>query len=104
MTKTELRKIYLAKQRSLLPLERRRKSEQIAAKFFQQFDLTESKFLHCFVAIEKFNEVETALYFQKIWLEFPQIETLVPRVNFQTDEIENLKFTNNKTRQKCLGN
>ena len=104
MTKAELRKIYLAKQISLLPLERKQKSEQIAENFFQKFDLTKINFLHCFVAIEKFNEVETSLIFQKIWLEFPQIETLVPRVNFQTDEIENLKFTNNKTRQKCLGN
>jgi len=95
MTKAELRKIYLAKQRILSPLERKRKSQQIVGNFFQKFDLTKIKFLHCFAAIEKFNEVETSLIFQKIWLEFPHIETLLPRVNFQTDEIENLKF--NKT-------
>lgn len=93
MTKIELRKIYLAKQRHISPLERMRKSEQIAAKLFQQFDLTKINFLHCFVAIEKFNEVDTSLIFQKIWLEFPQIETLVPRVNFRTAEIENIRFT-----------
>ena len=93
MTKAELRKIYLAKQKSLLPLERKRKSEQIAENFFQKIDLAKIIFLHCFVAIEKFNEVDTSLIFQKIWLEFPQIKTLVPRVNFQTDEIENLEFT-----------
>ena len=93
MTKAELRKIYLTKQRSLSPFERKRKSEQIATFFFQHFDLAKIKFLNCFVAIEKFNEVDTLLIFQKIWLEFPQIETLVPRINFQTNEIENLKFT-----------
>ncbi len=93
MTKVELRKIYLGKQRSLSPFEQKRKSEQIATIFFRHFDLAKINFLHCFVAIEKFNEVDTLLIFQKIWLEFPQIETLVPRINFQTNEIENLKFT-----------
>ncbi len=93
MTKAELREIYLAKQKNLSPLERKRKSERIAESFFRKFDLTEINFLHCFVAIEKFNEVETSLIFQKTWLRFPQIATLVPRVNFQTKEIENLKFT-----------
>jgi len=93
MTKAELRKIYLAKQKSLLPLERKRKSRRIADNFFQKFDLTKINFLHCFAAIEKFNEIETSLIFQKVWRSFPHIETLLPRVNFQTDEIENLKFT-----------
>ncbi len=93
MTKAELRNIYLAKQKSLLPLARNRKSEKIAENFLNGFDLTKIKFLHCFVAIEKFNEVDTSLIFQRIWRDFPQIETLIPRVNFQTNKIENLKFT-----------
>jgi 5-formyltetrahydrofolate cyclo-ligase len=45
------------------------------------------------VPIKKYNEIETPMIFRKIWSEFPNIETLVPRVNFQTGEIENLKFT-----------
>lgn len=94
MTKAELRKIYLAKQKSISQFERKQKSAQIAAKFFQHFDLTDTKFLHCFVAIEKFNEVDTSLIFQQVWRDFLNIKTLVPRVNFQTAGIENLKFTN----------
>lgn len=93
MTKAELRKIYLKRQKNLAPFERRQTSAQIAAKFFQHFDLTNTKFLHCFVAIEKFNEVDTSLIFRQVWRDFPHIETLVPRVNFQTAEIESLKFT-----------
>ena len=92
MTKTELRKTYLIRQKSLLPLERKRKSEQIAEKFLNKFDLSKMRFLHSFVAIEKFNELDTSRIFQKIWREFPQIETLAPRINFQTNEIENIKF------------
>jgi len=93
MTKAELRKIYLAKQKNLSPSERIEKSRQIANQFFQSFDLSKIRFLHGFIAIEKFNEVDTSLIFKRLWKEFPQMQMLVPRVNFQTREIENLKLT-----------
>ena len=92
MIKSELRKIYLAKQKSLLLFEGKQKGEQIVDNFFTNFNLNKINFLHCFLPIEKFNEIDTNLIFQKIWREFPQIETLAPRVNFQTGKIENLKF------------
>ena len=93
MLKTELRKIYLAYQQSISPEEREMKSFRIAEIFFQSFDLSKVNFLHSFLPIEKFNEVDTRLIFEKIWREFPHIETLVPRVDFQTNEIKNLKFS-----------
>ncbi len=93
MTKNELRKIYLEKRKTLAPEEIKQKSLQIAEMFFQSFDLRRINFLHCFLPIEKFNEIHTQIIFERIWREFPQIETLLPRVNFQTNEIENLKFT-----------
>ena len=92
MTKAELRKIYLGKQKSLSLFERKQKSEQITDGFFVNLDLNKINFLHCFLPIEKFNEIDTNFIFQKIWRDFPQIETLVPRVNLQTDKIENLIF------------
>ncbi|CAN5441840.1 5-formyltetrahydrofolate cyclo-ligase [soil metagenome] len=93
MTKTELRKIFLERQRNLSPFERMQKSEQIADNFFREFSLDNIRFLHCFVAIEKFNEIDTSLIFKRLWQNFPQLQTLVPRVNFETDKIENLKLT-----------
>lgn len=93
MTKNELRKIYLEKRKTLAPEEIEQKSLQIAEIFFQSFDLRRIKVLHCFLPIEKFNEIHTQIIFERIWREFPQIETLLPRVNFQTNEIENLTFT-----------
>ncbi len=95
MIKSELRKIYLAKRKNLSPIERNQKSEQISNNFFQAFDLSKIRFLHCFVPIEKFNEVDTNLIFQRIWREFLRLKTIAPRVNFQTHEIENVKFTRN---------
>lgn len=93
MTKTKLRKIYLAWRKNLLPEEKHEKSERITNLFFQNFDLSRINFLHCFLPIERTNEIDTKLIFQRIWKEFQQIETLVPRVNYKTGELENLKFT-----------
>lgn len=93
MTKSELRKIYLAKQTSLLPEVRTRKSQKIADQFFEDFDLGPIDFLHCFIAIEKFNEIDTAPIFHRLWAEFPHITAVVPRVDFETGEMQHLKFT-----------
>lgn len=93
MTKVELRKIYLEKQIALSPAERDKRSAQILKQFFANFDLSRIDFLHCFQPIQRTNEIDTKPIFEKIRREFPNIETLVPRVNFETNEIENLKFT-----------
>ncbi len=93
MTKYDLRKIRLAEQKSFSQTERNQKSQRISKRFFEAFDLSRVNFLHCFLSIEKFNEIDTNLIFQRIWQEFPHITTLVPRVNFQTLEIEHFKYT-----------
>lgn len=93
MIKVELRKNHLALQKSLSSSERREKSARIAANFFENVDLSRISFLHGFLPIEKFNEIETTLIFEKVWREFPTIKTVVPRVDFQSNEIENLIYT-----------
>lgn len=92
MTKLELRKIYLARRKQLSARAREQKSWQISERFFANFDLTRTNFLHCFLPIEKFNEIDTTKILQAIWRDFPSIEMLAPRVNFELNEIENLKF------------
>ena len=93
MKKTDLRKRFLARQQSFSATERAEKSCCIEKLFFQNFDLSKISFLHCFLPIEKFNEIDTRQIFSKIWRDFPHIQTLAPRVNFQTGEIESLKFS-----------
>lgn len=92
MIKSELRKIYLTKQKGLSPAERAHASERITNSFFDSFDLNGINYLHAFIPIEKFNEVDTKLIFQKVWREFPRIQTVVPRVDFESNEIRNLRF------------
>ena len=93
MNKAELRREYLTQQRAISDEERESASRRIADHFFSRFDLELIRVLHSFVPIEKFKEVNTRVIFAKLWREFPHIQTLVPRVDFETNRIRNLKFT-----------
>ncbi len=92
MIKSELRKIYLAKQKSFSVDERETKSLEIADGFFENFNLEDIRFLHVFLPIEKNREIKTAFIYKRLWRDFPKIETIVSRVDFQTMTLENLKF------------
>ncbi|MGI8789251.1 MAG: 5-formyltetrahydrofolate cyclo-ligase [Pyrinomonadaceae bacterium] len=92
MIKSELRKIYLARQTSLSGVERNEKSRQIADAFFENFNLENIRFLHLFLPIEKNREIETSIIYKRLWLDFPRIRTIVSRVDFQTMTLGNLKF------------
>jgi len=93
MNKAELRQQYLAKQKILSEEERHSASTRIADHFFSGFDLASVHVLHAFIPIEKFNEVNTRIIFTKLWRDFPHIQTVVPRVDFPTGSIQNLKFS-----------
>ena len=92
MTKSELRKIYLEKQKSLSGAERNRKSLRIADNFFDHFSLAKVRFLHAFLPIEKNGEVNTFAVINRLWRDFPGIVTGVSRVAFETMTLESLKF------------
>jgi 5-formyltetrahydrofolate cyclo-ligase len=92
MTKSDLRKSYLAKRRLLTTGEREAISTEIATNFFRDFDLSGVKVFHCFIPIQRFAEVDTRPIFQRIWSEFPHIQTVVPRVNHEIEELESLKY------------
>jgi 5-formyltetrahydrofolate cyclo-ligase len=92
MNKSELRKIYLQKQKSLSEKERREKSLKIADNFFAKFSLETVNFLHIFLPIEKNNEIDTNLIISTLWRDFPEIFTILSRVDFETMTLENLRF------------
>lgn len=93
MFKSRLRKVYLQKQKTLSREERVAKSERIAFNFFSGFDLSAIRYLHCFISIEKFNEVNTRPILELLWSDFPDVQTVVPRVDFESNEIASLKLT-----------
>ncbi|MCS6873511.1 MAG: 5-formyltetrahydrofolate cyclo-ligase [Pyrinomonadaceae bacterium] len=91
--KAKLRKIFLQKRLSLSCSELETMSKQVAEKFFTYFDLSNKKNLHCFLPIDKFNEINTLFIFEKVWKEFPNVKTFAPKVNFETNSIESIRFT-----------
>lgn len=93
MLKSDLRKIYLAKQNQLSPSERLQKSKQISESFFNNFSLETVQIVHLFLSIEKNKEIETKFFYERLWQDFPHIKTLIPRVNKKADELESLEFT-----------
>lgn len=93
MTKSELRKVYQEKVMAISPTERDDASRRIAANLFAQFDLTIIRTLHCFLAIEKFNEVDTRQIIHCVWKNHPQVHIAVPRVDFDTGEMESVLYT-----------
>jgi 5-formyltetrahydrofolate cyclo-ligase len=92
MTKAQLRKIYLDQRRSLSVEEAKARSRSITDLFFEKFDLSSVKNLHCFISIEKLNEVDTSAIFQKIWNEFPTIRTLAPRLDREVVGLRHLIY------------
>src|ERR1044071_554192 len=92
MTKQELRRKFLDKRRNLTAVEREAASAKITAQFFANVDVKNIKVLHCFIPIERFSEVDTRPIFQRLWSEYSQILTVVPRVNHDTEEIESLRY------------
>jgi 5-formyltetrahydrofolate cyclo-ligase len=92
MTKSELRKIFLAKRKRLSTAQREARSSAIVSRFFNGFDLTGIKVLHCYVPIERLAEIDTRAIFQRVWSEYPAVETVVPRVDHETQEIESLVY------------
>ena len=66
MTKSELRKVYLEKRRSLSPEEVRRRSEEIANRFFNTFALDKIRVLDLFIPIAKFKEIDTSLIYKRV--------------------------------------
>lgn len=88
MKKKELRKTFLERQKELDKAERDRRTAQVVKSLFENFDFTETRFLNCFITLEKNNELDTFEIFQKIWREFPQITTSAPRINRDQDVLE----------------
>jgi 5-formyltetrahydrofolate cyclo-ligase len=92
MTKEELRKIYLQKRRLTSDAEYEKLSIQISENFFNQVDLSSVKALHIFIPIKKNKEPNTVFIIERLQKKFSNISLVVPRVNHNTEEMENFRF------------
>lgn len=95
MLKSELRKLYLDKRRSLSPGEVASSSARISERFFTEIELSKIRVLHTFIRIPKFNEFDTSTIYFRIWQEHPDIVTCSPRIDGTFDELESYAFDEN---------
>jgi len=79
--KKNIRKTFLDAQKLLTFKEVNDKSLMISDLFFKTFDLRSVKFLHIFLPIQKFNEVNTYLIIDKLIKDFPQINIIIPKTD-----------------------
>ena len=92
MTKEELRKAYLQKRQALSEAEYLHLNRMLCENFFAQVDLSLVKVLHTFLPIAKNKEPDTWIIIDRILSDFPHIQLSIPRVNLQTNQLENFFF------------
>jgi 5-formyltetrahydrofolate cyclo-ligase len=92
MTKRELRKKYLEKRKALSEAAYLQLNRQLCENFFLSIELSFIRVLHTFIPITKNKEVDTWLLIDRIRREFPHIKISVPRVNNETETLENFYF------------
>ncbi|WP_080053907.1 5-formyltetrahydrofolate cyclo-ligase [Spirosoma aerolatum] len=89
MTKAELRRQYLAERKSLTADEVNHRSQAIARlflDFLSQLEETPSS-IHCFLPIQRQNEVDTWLILQRIWALYPAIELAASVTDVATHQL-----------------
>ncbi len=89
MSKQELRTLYAGKRKELAPGQLQSISEAVCEQLFTKLNL-ENKYVSLFLPIERKNEINTYLIWQKA-LAF-DVKVAVPKTNFDTYEIRHILF------------
>lgn len=89
MLKSELRKLYLEKRRTLSSDEVLILSENIFKNFILQFNVAENQSVHVFLPIKKFNEIETNFFVEHFWSK--KVNVFVPKIH--QNKIISVKLT-----------
>ncbi len=92
MTKVELRANFLEKRKTISEAEYQQLNRAVYERFFTFSDLSFVKVLHCFLPITSKREVDTWLIIDRIRREYPHIRLSIPRINKETDRLENFFF------------
>jgi 5-formyltetrahydrofolate cyclo-ligase len=90
MTKSELRKTYLAMRRDLSPGQIEAASRKIAENFFRSVDLSSASHVHTFVRSARHNEIDTSKIYFRIWRDHPKITVSVPRIDTEANLIDSV--------------
>jgi len=104
VTKSELRKIYLERRRSLSPDAHSALSSEIIDRLFEAVDLSSITAVHCYISLKHFGEVETGVFFSRVWETHPQVITTAPRIDDVTREIDSLIYQHDTPTREVIWN
>jgi 5-formyltetrahydrofolate cyclo-ligase len=90
MTKSELRKLFIQRRRSMSPTQHAEASHLITEQLFESIDLNSVSAVNCFVSLRHKGEVETQEIFERIWNEYAHVRTFAPRINERIGELESV--------------
>lgn len=97
MKKQEARKYYLAQRKNLSPEIIKQYNEQIKNYFFEHCSLEGINYLHTFLPVVKFNEVNTFGIIHQIWKQYKAIKVVVPVTNFDKNVLEHFAIAQSST-------
>jgi 5-formyltetrahydrofolate cyclo-ligase len=92
MTKQELRKLYLQKRKELSEAEYLALNQRLADIFFSSVDLSFIKVIHVYLPVIEKREPDTWLIIDRIRREFPHIRLSIPKINSETNRLDNFFF------------
>ncbi len=87
MTKKELRKSYLSHRREMPQMELDALTERLMGNLWENVSFEGIKCVHLFLPIAHHNEVDMYLLVDALRLRFPEIKLVVPKSEFQTNEM-----------------
>lgn len=91
MTKTQLRKAFMAKRKALPAAQISTRSRKIKNRLFEFLDLSSASYVHIFVSSRSKNEIDTSSIFDEIWSYPRPVKTVVPRVNKSGGQLEHIQ-------------
>lgn len=84
--------MYLEKRKSLSQTQCAQYNLQLYHLLFLHIDLSFIKVLHTYLPLEKNNEPDTWAIIDRVRREFPHIRISIPKVNAETNELDNFYF------------
>jgi 5-formyltetrahydrofolate cyclo-ligase len=91
MNKQQLREKYLLQRKSLSKSELIRISKSITASLFSYFDFSQINSVHCYLSIQKQNEIDASGIIENLRL--ANVKIAISKSNFDTMQLDNYWFT-----------
>ena len=96
MKKSDLRVVYKQK-RNDLRIEELKDYDACILEHLTKFDWSSFKYVHCYLAIEKFKEYNTSEIINWFWQKYPDIIIVSSKSDFITNELTHFQFQKDTT-------